>query len=70
MRVVLVGIAVLAFAGGASLKDLNVSQPERDVVSGRVIYSTICIRCHGVDGKGNGQMKFTPPVADLTSPAV
>jgi len=70
MRVVLVGIAVLAFAGGASLKDLNVSQQERDVVSGRVIYSTICIRCHGTDGKGNGQMKFTPPVADLTSPAV
>ena len=31
MRVVLVGIAVLAFAGGASLKELNVSQPERDV---------------------------------------
>ena len=70
MRVVLVGVAVLAFAGGASLKDLNVSQPERDVVSGRVIYSTICIRCHGTDGKGNGQMKFTPQVADLTSPAV
>jgi len=70
MRVLLVGIAVLALAGGASLKDLNVSQPERDVVSGQVIYSTICIRCHGIDGKGNGQMKFTPPVADLTSSAV
>lgn len=78
MKVVLVGITLLAFAGvtglgyagGPSLKDLNVSQPERDVLSGRVIYSTICIRCHGVDGKGGGQLKFTPPVADLTSPAV
>lgn len=78
MKVVLAGIALLAFAGitglgyagGPSLKDLNVSQPERDVLSGRVIFSTICIRCHGVDGKGDGQMKFTPPVADLTSPAV
>ena len=50
MRVVLVGVALLAFAGGAS-KDLNVAQSERDVVSGRVIYSTICIRCHGTDGK-------------------
>ena len=70
MRVVLVGIAVVALAGGASLKDLNVFQPERDVVSGQVLYSTICTRCHGIDGKGNGQMKFTPPVADLTSPAV
>lgn len=70
MRVVLVGVVLLAFAGGASLNELNVSQPERDVLSGKVIYSTICIRCHGVDGKGNGQMKFTPPAADLTSPAV
>ena len=78
MKVVCVGIAVLAFAGtvvsgyagGPSLKDLNVSQPERDVLSGRVIFSTICVRCHGIDGKGGGQMKFTPPVADLTSLAI
>jgi mono/diheme cytochrome c family protein len=78
MKAVLVGIALLAFAGitmlgyagGPSLKELNVSKPERDVLSGRVIYSTICIRCHGIDGKGEGQLKFTPPVADLTSPAV
>jgi mono/diheme cytochrome c family protein len=78
MRVLIAGVAVLVFAGitglgyagGPSLKDLNMSQPERDVLSGRVIYSTICIRCHGVEGKGDGQMKFTPPVADLTSPAV
>ena len=70
MKGVLVVVAVLAFAGGASLKDLNVSQPERDVLSGKVIYSTICIRCHGIEGKGDGPMKFTPPAADLTSPAV
>ena len=70
MKVVLVGFTLLAFAGGASLKELNVSQPERDVLSGRVIFSTICARCHGIDGKGEGQMKFTPPVADLTSAAV
>jgi mono/diheme cytochrome c family protein len=61
MKAVLVGVAVLAFAGGASLKELNVSQPERDVLSGRVIYSTICIRCHGIDGKGEGQMKWSSP---------
>ena len=70
MKVVLVGFTLLAFAGGASLKELNVSQPERDVLSGRVIFSTICARCHGIDGKGEGQMKFTPPVADLASAAV
>jgi mono/diheme cytochrome c family protein len=78
MKALIVGVSVLVFAGitglgnagGPSLKDLNVSQPERDVMSGRVIYSTICIRCHGVEGKGDGQMKFTPPVADLTSLAI
>ena len=78
MKTVIVGVAVLVFAGitglgnagGPSLKDLNVSHPERDVLSGRVIYSTTCIRCHGVEGKGDGQMKCTPPVADLTSSAV
>ena len=70
MKTVLAGIAVLGYAGGPSLKDLNVSQPERDVLSGRVIFSTICVGCHGIDGKGEGQMKFTPPVADLTSPAI
>lgn len=70
MKAVLIGAVLLAFAGGASLKELNVSQPERDVLSGRVIFSTICVRCHGIDGKGQGQMTFTPPVADLTSPAV
>jgi mono/diheme cytochrome c family protein len=67
---VLAGITGLGYAGGPSLKDLHGSQPERDVLSGRVIYSTTCIRCHGVEGKGDGQMKFTPPVADLTSLAV
>ena len=70
MKSVLIGVVILAFAGGGGLKELTASSHEQDVVSGRVIYSTICIRCHGIDGKGEGQMKFTPPAADLTSPAV
>lgn len=66
----LIGIGVVALAGGGGLRDLSVPASEHDVVSGKIVYSTICIRCHGIDGKGNGLMKFTPPVADLTSPAV
>lgn len=40
-----------------------------DAVKGKTLYANLCIRCHGVEGKGNGAMTFTPPVADLTAPA-
>jgi len=40
-----------------------------NAAKGKVLYSNLCIRCHGVDGKGDASMKFNPPVADLTSPA-
>jgi mono/diheme cytochrome c family protein len=63
-------VALLAFAGGGGLKDLTVSSPDRDVVSGREIYSNICIRCHGIDGKGAMGLKLVPPPADLTSAAI
>lgn len=36
---------------------------------GKALYANLCIRCHGAEGKGNGAMTFTPPVADLTAPA-
>jgi len=38
-----------------------------DVAAGKRIYSELCKACHGLDGKGAGVMKFTPPAADLTS---
>lgn len=66
----LIGIISVGFAGGGGLKDLTVSSPERDVVSGREIYSNICIRCHGIDGKGSLGIKLVPPPADLSSPAI
>lgn len=40
-----------------------------DAGRGKMLYANLCIRCHGVEGKGNGAMTFTPPVADLTAPA-
>ena len=66
----LIGIISVGFAGGGGLKDLTVSSPERHVVSGRKIYSNICIRCHGIDGKGSLGIKLVPPPADLSSPAI
>jgi mono/diheme cytochrome c family protein len=41
-----------------------------NVAKGKVLYTNLCFRCHGVDGKGDAYMKFNPPVADLSSPAV
>ncbi|MCS6295843.1 MAG: cytochrome c [Nitrospira sp.] len=41
-----------------------------NVAKGKGLFTNLCIRCHGIDGKGDAYMKFNPPVADLTSPAV
>lgn len=41
-----------------------------DVAAGKRIYLELCKACHGLDGKGAGAMKFTPPAADLTSSQV
>jgi mono/diheme cytochrome c family protein len=66
----LVGMAGLGFGGGVGLKDLAPATKESDPVSGREIYVNICIRCHGIDGKGSLGIKLVPPPADLSSPAV
>ena len=52
MKVILVGIAVMVFAGGASLKELNAAPLEIDLERGQAIYSSVCAICHGADGKG------------------
>lgn len=66
----LIGTAWFGIAGGVGLKDLSVSATERDPVSGREIYVNICMRCHGIDGKGAMAVQLTPPPADLTSDSV
>ncbi len=52
------------------VKELAVTAKEGNSVSGREIYVNTCILCHGIDGKGVRGLKFVPPPADLTSPAV
>lgn len=70
MRIALIGLVAVGFSGGIGLQDLAESAQTHDPAKGKAIYSSLCARCHGVDGKGQGTMTFTPPVADLTSPSV
>ena len=55
---VLIGIPSSIQAGSAN------------VAAGKRIYGELCQTCHGLDGKGPGAMKFSPPAADLTSQQV
>ena len=65
-----IGILSAGFAGGVGVKDLPAAAKEGDPVSGREIYVNICIRCHGIDGKGAQGIKLVPPPADLSSSSV
>ena len=41
-----------------------------DLEEGKTLYMKHCAVCHGPQGKGDGYLRFDPPVADLTSPAI
>jgi len=76
MRVIQFGIALLigiisaGFAGGVGLNKISTAPKEGDQVTGREIYVNICIRCHGIDGKGELGIRLVPPPADLSSSTV
>lgn len=40
-----------------------------NVAKGKGLYTNLCLRCHGIDGKGDTSMKLNPPVADLSASA-
>jgi mono/diheme cytochrome c family protein len=72
MMVLCALFAVMSGLGFSNLgvKELAVTAPGGDPVSGREIYVNTCIRCHGIDGKGALGIKLAPPPADLTSAVV
>jgi len=40
---------------------------ERNLARGKKLYEKYCLACHGPLGRGDGAVRFDPPVADLTS---
>jgi len=61
--VVSITLAVLL----AGLSSSFIHAESADVAAGKRIYVELCKTCHGLDGRGPGVMKFSPPAADLTS---
>jgi mono/diheme cytochrome c family protein len=59
-------LMVLAAIVGGLPSSVGASSVD-DLAAGKRIYLDVCKSCHGLDGKGPGMMKFTPPAADLTS---
>lgn len=74
MRRIVLCAALFSLSGlgfsNIGVQDLAVPSKGGDPVSGREIYVNICIRCHGIDGKGALGIKLVPRPADLTSQAV
>jgi mono/diheme cytochrome c family protein len=64
-----IGLLSVGFGGGG-LKDVDKPAKAHDAVTGREIYVNICIRCHGIDGKGTLGISLIPKPADLTAPSV
>ena len=44
-------------------------RPRLETVDGKQLFSTICARCHGEDGKGEPTAKLRLGVPDMTDPA-
>ena len=77
MRAIVVVVALLALQppdapkkGGnpeaAKIKNPVASSPE-SAASGRRVYQRLCIRCHGPEGKGDGEAAVGEQPSDLTA---
>jgi len=65
---IVVSIALAMLLAGLSSSFIHAESA--DVAAGKRIYLEVCKTCHGLDGRGPGDMQFSPPAADLSSPQV
>ncbi|MDF2459075.1 MAG: hypothetical protein K0S79_1491 [Nitrospira sp.] len=61
------GVAVIILSVILAGQPSFIHAGSADLAAGQRIYGELCKSCHGLDGKGPGVMKFSPPAADLTS---
>ena len=64
-RILIVLSAAALFGGCTTGDDPGAPLP----VDPAVIYGQMCARCHGVDGRGDAEIKKTLPVRDFHDPA-
>ena len=56
-------------AEAAKVKNPAAASPE-SVASGKRIYQRLCTKCHGPEGKGDGEAATGAQPSDLTAPAL
>ena len=59
------GVLAILFAGAVLADD----EPSYSAFNGKQTYKTLCMNCHGVDGKGDGYLakELRTPPTDLTT---
>lgn len=65
--IVLCGLIIVY---GCAVPVMGFAASERSLERGKQVYEKYCLACHGVQGRGDGAVRFDPPVADLTSSEV
>lgn len=62
------------FVGALAMSPLispaGVAVAMSDIANGKMVYAENCTTCHGSTGRGDGYVRFRPPVPILTSPTI
>lgn len=63
-------LCVVTVACALAVSAKGTDAGERNLSRGKTLYEKYCLACHGPLGRGDGAVRFDPPVADLTSSEV